>query len=136
MGTNRIDSRRTDPNAASAPRAEPGTANMTIPRRDLLTGTALVLLGTASGCGKAPPASSGGPGWQLRTQFMADFTNRFIGDSTKIKSPGTADNWPDPDNSTDPTTRIWPKPGQKRPDIVTEFGTFASVLLTVGYVKA
>jgi len=41
-----------------APRAEPGAANKTIPRRDLLTGAALVLVGSASGCHPQPPAAA------------------------------------------------------------------------------
>src|SRR4029077_4463600 len=135
MDTKNIDSRTADPNV-SAPRVEPGAANMTIPRRDLLTGTALVLLGSASGCGPGQPASSGGASWQLRTQFMEDFTKKFIGPPAKIKPPGTPDLWPDPPNSTDPPTRIWPKSGQLRPDIVADYATFANVLMTVGYVKA
>ena len=69
---------------------------MTIPRRDLLTGAALVLLGSASGCGPGQPASSGGASWLLRTQFMEDFTKKFIGPPEKIKPPGTLDLWPDP----------------------------------------
>jgi hypothetical protein len=109
---------------------------MTIPRRDLLSGTALVLLGSASGCGPGQPASPGGAGWQLRTQFVADFTKQFIGPPDKIKPPGTLDLWPDPPKSTDPPTRIWPKPNQTRPEIVADYALFANVLMTVGYVKA
>jgi hypothetical protein len=67
---------------------------------------------------------------------MDDFTKKFIGDPTKIKPAGTPDNWPDPEISTDPSTRVWPRSGQLRPDIVAEYGIFASVLMTVGYVKA
>jgi hypothetical protein len=96
---------------------------MTIPRRELLTGTALVLVGSASGCGK-------GKQELLRTQFMADFTAAFIGDPTKIKDPGPPgqlDPWPDPN-------RLWPVSGQTRNDIATDYATFVSVLMTVGYV--
>ena len=54
-------------------------ANMTILRRDLLAGTALVFAASVSGCkGKQAP---------LRTKFMDDFTAAFIGDPTKIKTP-------------------------------------------------
>jgi hypothetical protein len=67
---------------------------------------------------------------------MEDFTKKFIGDPAKIKPPGTPDTWPDPKNSSDPPTRLWPRPQQTRADIVTEYGMFANVLMTVGYVKA
>jgi hypothetical protein len=132
MDTKKLDPRRADPNV-SAPRAEPGAANRTIPRRDLLTGTALVLVGSVSGCGKCP-APAPAPGAKLlRTQFMADFTAAFIGDPTKIKDPapcpGSLDPWPDP-------ARLWPAPGQNRVAIVTDYATFVNVLMTVGYVLA
>ena len=103
----------------SAPRAEPGAANTIIPRRDLLTGAALVLMGSAAGCGNAKPP--------LRTPFMAAFTLAFIGDPTLIKPPGQTDRWPDPG-------RKWPVSGQKKVDIVTDYETFANVLMTMGYV--
>jgi hypothetical protein len=123
----------------SAPRAEPGTANMTIPRRDLLTGAALVLVGSASGCGGGKQQSGAAPA-PLRTQFMADFTAKFIGDPTKIKDPTfhpQQDHWPDPEpptNPPSPSTRLWPRPGEGRNDIATDYATFANVLLTVVYV--
>jgi hypothetical protein len=128
----------------SVPRAEAGAARITVPRRDLLTGAALVLVGSVSGCG--PGASGSGTGTsgsgtgssgcatgkQLRTQFMADFTAAFIGDPTKILDPAPPpqrDPWPDP-------SRVWPVTGQKLNDIVTDYATFVNVLLTVGYVGA
>jgi hypothetical protein len=97
---------------------------MTIPRRDLLTGAALVLVGSASGCGNGKKP--------LRTKFMADFTAEFIGDPTKIKDPAPPpqlDPWPDP-------SRLWPTSGQKQNEIVADYATFVNVLLTVGYVGA
>jgi hypothetical protein len=106
----------------SAPRAEPGPAAMIIPRRDLLTGAALVLVGSASGCDGSPQ--------RLRTQFMTDFTAEFIGDPTTIKDPAplpAVDSWPDPH-------RRWPGQNETQTDIVTDFGTFVNVLLTMGYV--
>jgi hypothetical protein len=111
---------------------------MTILRRDLLTGTALVLAGSASGCAKGKQESASASGCAtsqqelLRTQFIADFTAAFIGDPTKIKDPGPPgqlDPWPDPN-------RLWPAPGQKKPDIVTDYATFVNVLMTVGCVMA
>jgi hypothetical protein len=124
----------------SAPPAELGAAKIRIPRRDLLTGSALLLVGSVSGCHKRPPpvvepvgasasASSGCASNLLRTQFMADFTAKFIGDPNAIKPPGQPDLWPDPG-------RLWPKPTQTPNDIVTDFGTFANVLMTMGYVLA
>src|SRR5215831_13678363 len=101
----------------SAPRAEPGAANTTIPRRDLLTGAALVLVGSASGC-VATGGTAGTAGMQnlLRTKFMADFTAKFIGDPTKMKPPSTTpDPWPDPESG--PSTRIWPRENQKANDV-------------------
>jgi hypothetical protein len=131
----------------SAPRVEPGAANKTIPRRDLLTGAALVLVGSASGCAqKQPPAAStsdsggkqaaaasasdcGGNQKLLRTQFMADFTAEFIGDPTAIKAPGQVDTWPDPN-------RKWPvsKPPQTQLEIAADYATFVKVLMTAGYL--
>ena len=105
-----------------APRAEPGAANGTILRRDLLTGGAVLLLGSASGCDGQPQ--------KVRTQFMFDFTKQFIGDPTKIKDPapfGSYDTWPDPN-------RLWPKPKESLADAVTDYLTFVNVLLTVGFV--
>ena len=106
----------------SASRAGSGAENMTIPRRELLTGAALVLVGSASGCGGNPQ--------KLRTQFMADFTKQFIGDPTKIKDPappGEYDTWPDPN-------RLWPTSKEPLANIVSDYLTFVNVLLTVGYV--
>jgi hypothetical protein len=103
----------------SAPRAEPAAANMIIPRRDLLTGAALVLVGSASGCTPCPQP--------LRTPFMAAFTAAFIGDPNTIKPFGQSDPWPDPN-------RIWPKPRETREQIVADFETFVNVLLTAGYL--
>lgn len=88
--------KRVDPiiRAVSAAPAELGAAKLTIPRRELLTGTALVLVASASGCVKgAPPAvapaiTNAAKMKLLRTQFVADFTAAFIGDPTKIKDPG------------------------------------------------
>jgi hypothetical protein len=108
---------------------------MTILRRDLLTGTALVLAGSATGCAKGKQESASGcaTGKQelLRTQFIADFTAAFIGDPTKIKDPGPPDPWPGSGPS-----RLWPTPGQKKTDIVTDYATFVNVLMTMGYVMA
>ncbi|HMK23730.1 MAG TPA: hypothetical protein VK466_15470 [Terriglobales bacterium] len=101
---------------------------MTIPRRDLLTGGALVLAASVSGCGTGTPASQGSQPKPLRTQFMADFTAAFIGDPTKIKDPGQPDKWPDP------AGRLWPTKGQKLIDVVADYATFVNVLMTVGYV--
>ncbi len=115
----------------SAPRAEPGAANKTILRRDVLAGTALVLLG-ASGCGNSKQNCGSANPNSLRTDFMRDFTKTFIGDPAKIKDPApppATDTWPDP-------TRIWPRPGQNRTDIVADYATFVTVLLTVAYVGA
>jgi hypothetical protein len=123
MATKRLDPKNADPNI-SRPNTDPEAANLTIPRRELLTGSALVLL---AGCCK-PAATGGGASWQLRTQFMADFTSRFIGDPTTIKAPGTLDLWPDP-------ARKWPQPGQTKTEYVADYLTFANVLLTVGHVQ-
>jgi hypothetical protein len=68
---------------------------------------------------------------------MADFTDAFIGPSTKIKDPALppgTDPWPDPPHTTDPPTRLWPKPTQNNTDIVTDYATFVNVLMTVGYL--
>jgi len=110
---------------------------MTIPRRDLLTGAALVLVGSASGCGgtgstastggTASTASTGGTQNPLRTQFMADFTAKFIGDPTKILPAGQVDPWPDPN-------RHWPQSGQSRDAVAADYATFVNVLMSVAYV--
>lgn len=114
-----------------ARRAEPGAARITIPRRDLLAGTALVLVGSVSGCGTV--ASGAGTGkQQLRTQFMADFTAAFIGDPTTIMDPTPPpqkDPWPGP-------AGLWPVTGQNASSIMADYATFLNVLMTVGYVKA
>ena len=102
---------------------------MIIPRRDLLTGAAVVLVGSGSGCG--------GKQKTLRTKFIADFTAAFIGDPTTIKDPAALpalDPWPD--NPPAPSKRLWPKCGQTMTDIVADYATFVNVLLTVGYVGA
>jgi hypothetical protein len=122
----------------SAPRAEPEAANTTILRRDLLAGTALVLMGV-SGCGGGKQNCGTGNSTALRTKFMNDFTAKFIGDPTKIKDPApppATDPWPDPAKTTPPTpsTRVWPRTGENRADIVADYATFVNVLLTVAYV--
>jgi len=124
----------------SAPRAEPEAANISILRRDLLAGTALVLFG-ASGCGNGTQNSGNANPKALRTNFMKDFTAAFIGDPKKIKDPApppAKDPWPDPEetNPPSPPTRLWPKCGQKMNDIVADYATFVNVLMTVGYVGA
>ena len=111
---------------------------MTILRRDLLAGSALVLLG-ASGCGNGKQSCGNANPKALRTKFMHDFTAQFIGDPTKIKDPApppAADPWPDPEPTNPPSTstRIWPKCGQSMTEIVADYVTFVNVLLTVGYV--
>lgn len=125
----------------AAPRAEPGAANMTILRRDLLTGAALVLVGSASGCGNGKQNCGNANPKSLRTKFMADFTAKFIGDPTKIKDPApppATDPWPDPEPKIplSPPTRLWPKCGQNRTEIIADYATFVNVLMTVGYVGA
>jgi hypothetical protein len=110
---------------------------MTIPRRDLLTGTALVLLGSASGCGKTPapvtaptpPLESASSAKLLRTQFMKDFTTMFIGDPTTMKTPGDPDTWPDP-------SRKWPDPNTKlgRDVVASQYAMFVNLLMTFGYI--
>jgi hypothetical protein len=114
---------------------------MIIPRRDLLAGTALVLLGSASGCGSSKQNSGSANQKPLRTKFMADFTAAFIGDPTKMKDPAAppaTDPWPDPEptNPPTPSTRLWPKLGQKQNDVVADYATFVNALLTVGFVGA
>src|ERR1039457_5140231 len=124
----------------AAPRAEPGAANMTIPRRDLLTGAALVLLG-ASGCRNGKQNGGNANPKPLRTDFIKALTKTFSGDPTTIKDPApppATDPWPDPEttNPPSPPTRLWPKCGQKRKEIVDDYATFVNVLLTVAYVGA
>jgi hypothetical protein len=112
---------------------------MTIPRRDLLTGSALILAGTVSGCGTGTSTGSGAGSGKcnpqlLRTQFMADFTAAFIGDPTTIKDPAPPpqrDPWPG-------TSRLWPTPTptQTEAQILTDYLTFVNVLMTMGYLLA
>jgi len=144
-----IQERRTQ--NASASQTGPGAARLAIPRRDLLTGAALVLAASASGCGsKLAPAgsassggsnpgsgsaSSGGPCKHthlLRTPFMDAFTDHFIGDPTKIKQQGCDDPWPDPDTGAT-NQRHWPNKGQGTNDILGDYVTFVNVLHTVAY---
>jgi hypothetical protein len=110
---------------------------MIIPRRDLLTGTALVLVGSASGCAKppatapAPPPASAAPAKQpLRTKFIADFTTQFIGDPTTMPAAGELSPWPAPN-------RVWPDPKTSlaRDVVVSQFATFVNLLMTFGYVS-
>ncbi len=103
------------------------TSKSTIPRRDVLTGTALAFVAGASGCAKSNPPSAASPASPelLRTQFIADFTAAFIGDPAQLTS-GKKDPWPDPN-------RLWPTPGQKPNDVVADYATFVNVLMTVGY---
>jgi hypothetical protein len=127
MATKRLDPRRGDLNI-SAPGPVPGAANLIIPRRELLTGSALVLMGSVSGCGKVAPAKP----YLLRTQFMADFTAEFIGDPTTIPDPAPPPKkniWPDPN-------RRWPTDHQVGTDILADYATFVNVLMTVGYLVA
>jgi hypothetical protein len=82
------------------------------------------------GKGKSKPA-------KLRTQFMWNFTAKFIGDPAKIKDPAPppqTDPWPDPEpkNPPSPSTRVWPVSGQKMPGILADYATFVNVLMTVG----
>jgi hypothetical protein len=122
---------------------------MTIPRRDLLTGTALILVGEKLARGvepsgsnaNAPSASTSAGGKcrhpdQLRTDFMKDFTAEFIGDPTKILDPGCDDPWPDPPKTNPPTpsTRRWPSPRSGRKQIADEYATFVHVLLSFAFV--
>jgi hypothetical protein len=102
----------------SAPRAEPRAAHMIIARRDLLTGSMLVLVGSAIGgaCNAQPRPSP------VHTTFMDDFTTKFIGDPAKL------DSWPDP-------SRKWPRQGQSKADVAKEYATFVNVLMTVGFVQ-
>ena len=117
-----------------------GTAK-TMLRRDLLTGSALVLVASVSGCDKAPPgpspvpaplppASPPGAAKLLRTKFMDDFTAKFIGDPTTMPALGDLSTWPDPN-------RIWPDPKAIPPrDVVaSQYGTFVNLLMTFGYVS-
>jgi hypothetical protein len=123
-------------------------AAKTILRRDLLTGSALVLVGSVAGCTKTTPpsdstaasaaapnpasnaaaatASSAGCG-KLHTQFMDDFTARFIGPTT-MPAPCDSTDWPNP--------RLWPDPTAKPPVDVAEkqFEMFVSLLMTFGYI--
>src|SRR5262249_37242129 len=61
------------------------------------------------------------------TQFIADFTDNFIGDHKKLKPRGQADTWPD-------GSRVWPPSSQCPDDIATGYATFVNVLMRVGYV--
>jgi hypothetical protein len=129
MATNKSSIQEERIQNVCAPRARLGAGNTTIPRRDVLAGAALVLLGSASGCSTGTPGTGTNP-QPLRTQFMADFTAKFIGDPTAIKPPGQTDPWPDPN-------RLWPTPsGETQIQIVNDYATFANVLMTVGYVMA
>lgn len=125
----------------SAPRVEPAAANLIIPRRDLLTGAALLLVGSASGCANSGKTSGGGscPPPSLRTKFMNDFTAKFIGNPANILPPDQPDNWPDQNpGSSVSGSRIWPTPpdrSQAPADIVTDFETFVHLLMTVGFVQ-
>src|SRR5262249_33745070 len=65
---------------------------------------------------------------KLRTQFMQDFTEQFIGNPDTIKEPGYPDPWPDP-------RRRWPTEGQGTREIATDFTTFVNMLLRVGYAE-
>ena len=123
-----------NPSASEAPRSERGPAHAIIPRRGLLTGAALVFVGSASGCGGGSGGgSAGGSGSAAACkkppsfQFVDSFTAEFIGDPTKIKSAGEVDPWPDPN-------RKWPESGIFRNDVVTEYATFVNVLMAVAYV--
>ena len=115
---------------------------MIIPRRDLLTGTALVVAGSISGCARAPettsatsqaagppPQSAAGAINLLRTPFMADFTAKFIGDPAKMPAPGQLSDWPNP--------RLWPDPNANlgRDAIAAQCGMFGNLLMTFGYVS-
>jgi hypothetical protein len=116
-------------NQVSALRAAPGAANMTIPRRDVLTGAALVLMGSASVskqvlAGTAPGGSTCRHPNKLHTDFMDGFTKYFIGDPAQIKQPGCDDPWPG-------SSRKWPPKGQGTKDTVADYATFVKVLLTV-----
>jgi len=98
---------------------------MIIPRRDLLTGSALVLVGSASGgVGNAQPSACPPP---LRTTFIQEFTRKFIGDPATVQ----VDGWPDPN-------RVWPRPKpqprQTQPEVAADCASFVKVLMTVGYV--
>jgi hypothetical protein len=120
---------------------EPGAADATILRRDLLAGAALVLLGSASGCGHGSTSGGNASAKRLRTDFMKEFTAKFIGDPGKIRDPApppATDPWPDPDqtNPPTPTTRVWPSPGQNKSDAVADYQTFVTVLLYVALVGA
>jgi len=125
------------PNAAEAPRSERGPEHTTIPRRDLLTGAALVFIGSASGCGGSSGGggSAGGSGSAAACMkppsfpFADSFTAEFIGDPTKIKPAGEKDPWPGPDPN-----RKWPASGSFRNDVATEYETFVHVLMSVAYV--
>jgi hypothetical protein len=65
---------------------------------------------------------------KLRTQFMQDFTEEFIGHPDAIKEPGYPDPWPDPG-------RRWPREGQGTSEIATDYTTFVNVLLRIGYAE-
>jgi len=116
----------------STPQSEPAAANVTIPRRDLLTGAALVLIGSASGSNEVLAATCRHP-HKLRTDFMAAFTDKFIGASANIPQPGCDSFWPDlhhPPQPGDPP-RLFPTAGRGTADIVGDYTTFVKVLLTV-----
>jgi hypothetical protein len=126
MATKKLDPRSADPNF-SVPQADPQAVNLIIPRREVLAGTALLLMGSASGCG---PVATAKP-YLLRTQFMADFTAEFIGDPATIPDPAPPPKkniWPDPN-------RRWPTDHQVGTDILADYATFVNVLMTVGYLS-
>ena len=122
----------------SAPRAEPGAGNVIIPRRDLLTGAALVLVGSASGCARTAQNGGGVSSKKGHTDFVHDFTRDFIGKPENIQSPGQPDHWPDATTTATgtvlPGTRQWPNAGQCPDQITDDFQTFVKVLMTAGYV--
>ena len=111
---------------------------MTIARRDLLTGTALVLVGENLACGASTDSASTGSAsgsvkcphtHRLRTDFMRLFTKDFIGKTPDTIKPGCEDHWPDPKPN-----RLWPHAGQTQQSIVDDYVTFVNVLLTVAYL--
>ena len=125
MATKTLDSKRAE-SSISEPGAQPKSANLIVPRREVLAGSALVLIGGVSGCGNTAAAKP----YLLRTQFMADFTAEFIGDPTTIPDPAPPPKkniWPDPN-------RRWPTDKQVGTDILADYATFVNVLMTVGYL--